>query len=166
LWGWAGIDTINAWLGWTTYDVNNTAAPEENQVIVPAVGESPVLAANYGADQSAGGENDPAGDWLPLGVFALEGPTAGAEQLVQLALRRDGTIEGVATLPATGESSNVVGEVDRETNTAYWKADANQKVSFAAPLKTLSSSEGPVEVTLANGEKEAWTSARLRQPAE
>ena len=167
LWGWAGIDTVNSWLGWTTYDGNNTAAPEANQASVPTIGQSPVLAANVGtAEPAASDENKPAGDWLPLGVFALESPTAGGEQLVQLALRRDGTLEGVAYSKATNESSNLAGEVDRETNKAYWKVDANQKVAFEAPLKTLTSGKGPVEVTLADGEKETWTSARLKQPAE
>ncbi|BBO33897.1 hypothetical protein [Lacipirellula parvula] len=165
LWGWAGLDTVNSWLGWNTYDINNTAAPESNQSIVTSVGESPVLSANY-AEPPANGENAPAGDWLPLGVFALEAPNEGGEQLVQLALRRDGTLEGVAYAKATDESSNLTGEVDRETNTAYWKVDANQKVAFAAPLKTLTSGEGPVDVTLADGEKQTWTSARLKQPAE
>lgn len=167
LWGWAGLDTVNSWLGWTTYDINNTADPQANRAIVPTIGESPVLAANYNADEAAANdENKPAGDWLPLGVFALEPPTEGGEQLVQFALRRDGTIEGVAYSKATGESSNLVGEVDRETNKAYWKVDANQKVSFEAPLKTLTSGEGPVEATLADGKKETWTSARLKQPTE
>ena len=166
LWGWAGIDTVNSWLGWTTYDINNTAAPEANQASVPTIGQSPILAANYDEAATPNGENKPAGDWLPLGVFALEPPTVGGEQLVQFALRRDGTIEGVAYSKATDESSNLVGEVDRETNKAYWKLDANQKVSFAAPLKTLTSGEGPVEVTLADGEKETWTSARLKQPTK
>ena len=167
LWGWAGLDTVNSWLGWTTYDVNNTAAPEANQAAVPTISESPVLAANVGtAEPAASDENKPAGDWLPLGVFALEPPTEGGEQLVQLALRRDGTLEGVAYSKGTDESSNLVGEVDRETNKAYWKVDANQKVAFEAPLKTLTSGEGPVEVTLADGAKETWTSARLKQPTE
>ena len=120
---------MNSWLGWTTYDINNTAAPEANQPSVPTIGESPVLAANVGtAEPTASDENKPAGDWLPLGVFALEPPTEGGEQLVQLALRRDGTLEGVAYSKGTDESSNLVGEVDRETNKAYWKVDANQKV--------------------------------------
>ena len=157
---------MNSWLGWTTYDINNTAAPEANQASVPTIGQSPILAANYGEAAAPNGENKPAGDWLPLGVFALEPPTEGGEQLVQFALRRDGTIEGVAYSKATGESSNLVGEVDRETNKAYWKVDANQKVSFEAPLKTLTSGEGPVEATLADGEKVTWTSARLKQPTE
>ena len=167
LWGWAGLDTVNSWLGWNTVAVNNAAAPAANQTSVPTIGESPVLAANFSADEpAASDENKPAGDWLPLGVFALEPPTEGGEQLVQLALRRDGTLEGVAYAKATDKSSNIVGEVDRETNTATWRVDANQQAVFSAPLKTLTSGEGPVEVTLADGEKEAWTSARLKQPTE
>lgn len=167
LWGWAGLDTVNSWLGWNTVAVNNTAEPVANQATVTSINESPVLAANYGAgDAATNDENKPAGDWLPLGVFALEPPTEGGEQLVQLALRRDGTLEGVAYAKATDKSSNVVGEVNRETNTAIWRVDANQKASFSAPLKTLTSGEGPVEVTLADGEKETWTSARLKQPTE
>lgn len=167
LWGWAGLGAVTSWLGWPAYDVVENEPTVVGQANA-TINEAPAVAANYGATQpSSGAPSAPAdGKWLPLGVFALEPPQEGAEQLVQLALGRDGAIGGVAFSKANGESVNVIGSVNQESKEATWSVEGNPTAQYTASLETLTNGKGEVTVETPDGETQAWTAARLKEPSD
>jgi hypothetical protein len=60
-------------------------------------------------------------EWLPLGVFAVSRDgVVDNNVLVQLAVTKDGVISGTVLNQATGESFDVAGTVDKQTQRAAW----------------------------------------------
>lgn len=166
LWGWAELGAVTSWLGWPAYDIVENE-PALNAPDNATINEAPAVAANYGAATPTSGEpSAPAeGKWLPLGVFALEPPQEGAEQLVQLALARDGAIGGVAVNKASGQSVNLIGSVNKDSKEATWTAEGNPKIEYSTPLETLTAGEGQITVEEGEGEPQVWTAARLKEPS-
>jgi len=166
-WAAASLAATTAWIGVAAYDdgdysttVVNEAPTYEDDSAAENVDQQTPVAANVAADdQAADG-----GDWLSLGVYALEPPAGGEKELMQLAVSKAGEIKGVYYNADDNLSENITGTVDRATQQATWNVVSTPELQFSASLKTLTSSTGEVNVTVPNGVNQTWFTARLQEP--
>lgn len=108
-----------------------------------------------------------AGDWLPLGVFAIASDANTAAQtnrFIQLALNRDGEIAGVLYNSLTDAAKDLTGTVNNSTQMAYWSL-ANQPGAPVAStgIYNLTQDETPVNVHFSDGSDQVWILVRLQQ---
>ncbi|MBA4104342.1 MAG: hypothetical protein C0485_01190 [Pirellula sp.] len=167
-WAAASLAATTAWIGAAAYDdggdysttVVNEAPTYVNDSTTESVDQQTPVAANVATDdQAADG-----GDWLSLGVYALEPPAGGQKELMQLAVSKAGEIKGVYYNADDNLSENITGTVDRATQEATWNVVSTPELQFSASLKTLTSSTGEVNVAAPNGVQQTWFTARLQEP--
>jgi len=167
-WAAASLATTTAWIGAAAYDdggdysttVVNEAPAYADDSTTESVDQQTPIAANVATDnQAADG-----GDWLSLGVYALEPPAGGQKELMQLAVSKAGEIKGVYYNADDNLSENITGTVDRATQEATWNVVSTPELQFSASLKTLTSSTGEVNVAALNGVQQTWFAARLQEP--
>ena len=167
-WAAASLAATTAWIGAAAYDdggdysttVVNEAPTYDDASTTESVDQQTPVAANVATDdQAADG-----GDWLSLGVYALEPPAGGEKELMQLAVSKAGEIKGVYYNADDNLSENITGTVDRATQEATWNVVSTPELQFSASLKTLTSSTGEVNVTAPNGVNQTWFTARLQEP--
>jgi hypothetical protein len=107
-------------------------------------------------------------DWLPLGVFAVTRPGAAtSNELVQLAVSKDGFLSGTLYNQTTGTARPLAGMVDQATQRAAWAlADAPQDpLVVETSLYNLSEPECTALAHLGPVSTEVWSLVRLEQPA-
>lgn len=167
-WAAASLAATTAWIGAAAYDdggdysttVVNEAPVDEDDPTTESVDQQSPVAANVATDdQAADG-----GDWLSLGVYALEPPAGGEKELMQLAVSKAGEIKGVYYNADDNLSENITGKVDRTTQQATWNVVSTPELQFSASLKTLTSPTGEVNVAAPNGVNQTWFTARLQEP--
>ena len=161
-WAVASVATATAWLGWGAVDGGNggstTTVYVEQAPAEPTLADAPATPPNAETAPTT-----PAGDWLPLGVFALSRPEGSGRQVVQLAVNRAGDVQGVYYDEFLGATVNVVGAVDRATQLVSWSPESNRQTVFTVSLVGLTSPEAPVDVTTPAG-GETWLAVRLEAP--
>ncbi len=157
---WRGADlaTVTSWLGRPVSTAGaaadgagaiTTAGADE----VGADGLKSVLVLPAGHDNAAAAAG---GDWLPLGVFAVvpqgeatEGRADGQHHnYQQLAVDRQGTIQGNFYDAISDTLQPIVGTVDRDTLTASWTVGTNGS-RFTAPVRAFTAP--PRTVGVASG---------------
>lgn len=167
-WAAASLAATTAWIGAAAYDdggdysttVVNEAPTYDDASTTDSVDQQSPVAANVATDgQAADG-----GDWLSLGVYALEPPAGGEKELMQLAVSKAGEIKGVYYNADDNLSENITGSVDRATQQATWNVVSTPELQFSASLKTLTSPTGEVNVAAPNGVQQTWFTARLQEP--
>ena len=167
-WAAASLAATTAWIGAAAYDdggdysttVVNEAPTYDDASTAESVDQQSPVAANVATDgQAADG-----GDWLSLGVYALEPPAGGEKELMQLAVSKAGEIKGVYYNADDNLSENITGAVDRATQQATWNVVSTPELQFSASLKTLTSPTGEVNVAAPNGVQQTWFTARLQEP--
>lgn len=167
-WAAASLAATTAWIGAAAYDdggdysttvVNEAPTYADDSTAESVPPQSPVAANVATNDQAADG-----GDWLSLGVYALEPPAGGQKELMQLAVSKAGEIKGVYYNADDNLSENITGTVDRATQEATWNVVSTPELQFSASLKTLTSSTGEVNVAAPNGVQQTWFAARLQEP--
>lgn len=167
-WAAASLAATTAWIGAAAYDdggdysttVVNEAPVDEDDPTTESVDQQSPVAANVATDdQAADG-----GDWLSLGVYALEPPAGGEKELMQLAVSKAGEIKGVYYNADDNLSENITGKVDRATQQVTWNVVSTPELQFSASLKTLTSPAGEVNVAAPNGVQQTWFTARLQEP--
>ena len=107
-------------------------------------------------------------DWLPLGVFSVSRPgAAAANELLQLAVSKDGMLSGTLFDQQTGTARPVQGMVDQATQRAAWCfADApNDGLVVETSLFNLTEQECTALAHLGPVTTEYWQLVRLEQPA-
>ena len=167
-WAAASLAATTAWIGAAAYDdggdysttVVNEAPTYDDASTTESVDQQSPVAANV----ATGGQAADGGDWLSLGVYALEPPAGGEKELMQLAVSKAGEIKGVYYNADDNLSENITGTVDRATQQATWNVVSTPELQFSASLKTLTSSTGEVNVTAPNGVNQTWFTARLQEP--
>ncbi|WP_428305164.1 hypothetical protein [Lacipirellula sp.] len=166
-WAAASFAATTAWIGATAYDdggVNTTTyidnSSADDDTTAESVDPQSTVAANVGTD----GATDADGDWLSLGVYALEPPAGGEKELMQLSVSRAGEIKGVYYNADDDLSENVTGTIDRTTQIATWNVVSTPELQFSASLKTLTSPSGEVSVATPNSGEQTWYTARLQEP--
>jgi len=107
--------------------------------------------------------------WMPLGIFALTPGAGGAlDMVLQLAVNKDGVIQGTYYNATSNVTKPIRGVVDRETQRAVWTFadDDNNAVIMETGIYNLTQDQTEVLVHLGKNRTEQWLLVRLNQPQE
>jgi hypothetical protein len=108
-------------------------------------------------------------EWLPLGVFAVTRPGANqANELVQLAVSKDGILSGTLLNQQTGQARPLQGMVEQATQKAVWCfADSpTDALVVETSLYNLTEPECTALAHLDAVNTEVWQLVRLQQPQQ
>jgi hypothetical protein len=178
-WGWATWPAFTTWFptwGWSQpvyYNYGDNVYYEDNQVYY---GDQPVATAEQYAQQAAAiatnmPDTQPAAeDWMPLGVFAItsDGEPTGSEptQYLQLAVSKQGIINGTIQNTATDSAQSIEGMVDKQTQRAAWTVKGKSSPIMETGIGNLTKDTAPALVHFADGTTQQWLLVRLDQPKE
>ncbi|MGC8658318.1 MAG: hypothetical protein ACP5U1_04530 [Desulfomonilaceae bacterium] len=107
--------------------------------------------------------------WMPLGVFSLTPDVSKASSMVlQLAVSKEGNIQGTYYNAENDTTKPVKGTVDKETQRAVWTfADKNQNVVIMETgIYNLTKDETSVLAHFGKDRTEEWFMVRLKEPVE
>lgn len=108
-------------------------------------------------------------EWLPLGVFAIYDESSGAsDQVLQLAVSKEGVITGTYYNDATDVGRPVEGTVDAQTQRAAWTfADGvDTNIVMETSIYNLTEDEATVLVHFGPDTTQTWSLKRLEEPEE
>jgi hypothetical protein len=109
-------------------------------------------------------------DWMPLGVFAItsDGQPTGAEptMYLQLAVSKQGVINGTFQNTATGAVQEIEGMVDKQTQRAAWTAVGKTRPLMETGVVNLTQPTAPVLVHFADDTTQQWLLVRVDNPAD
>lgn len=175
-WRPAAWATLGAWVvgsSWGSpvyYDYGDNIYYEGDQVYQS--GQPIASAADYYQQASSIAASAPAtpeadSEWLPLGVFAIsqDGATD-SNMLLQLAVNKDGVIEGTYYNVSTDTARPVRGMVDKQTQRAAWTfADGkNTDVIMETGIANLTQDQAEALVHFGENQTQQWLMVRLPQP--
>jgi hypothetical protein len=108
-------------------------------------------------------------DWMSLGVFAVtsDGQTAGVEptMYLQLAVSKQGIINGTFQNTATNSVQAVEGMVDKQTQRAAWTAVGKSRPLMETGIGNLTQDTTPALVHFPDGTTQQWLLVRVEKPA-
>lgn len=110
---------------------------------------------------------DDADDWISLGVFALtRDPATESGVAIQLAVNKDGVIQGTYYNADNDVTKPIKGMVEKETQRAVWTfADENGgTIIMETGVYNLTLDQTGVLVHLDNKQTEQWFLVRLKEP--
>lgn len=177
-WGWAAWPAVTGWVdyGWqqpVSYNYGDNVYYQDDQVYY---GDQPVATAVEYADQAqAIASNVPATkpdakDWMPLGVFAMthDGEPTGADptMFLQLAVSKQGVINGTFQNTATDDVQQIEGMVDKETQRAAWTPVGKERPVMETGIVNLTQDTTPALVHFADGSTQQWLLVRLDKPKD
>lgn len=181
-WGWSNAAALSGWyVGWWStpyyydYGYGGNVYYGDEGVAYDGQTYTPEDYAQSAEDQAAQGESEvetpPADgsqtDWLPLGVFALstseeeKSPT----RLMQLAVSKQGTINGTLTNTETNDIQPIVGSIDRKTQRACWYAGDKKDVVAETGVFNLTNDSAPVLVHFGSDRTEEYLLVRVPKPS-
>jgi len=105
--------------------------------------------------------------WMPLGVFALSQGDKGASNMVmQLAVNKDGVIQGTYYNTENDVTKPIKGMVDRQSQRAVWTFadDSNNAVILETGINNLTQDQTEVLVHFGKDRTEQWLLVRLKEP--
>jgi hypothetical protein len=134
--------------------------------------ESAIVLANPELDEipvPAPAENDdaenPTGDWLPLGVWALTQQEQGdATMFVQLSVDKDGIVAGAYKNIMTGDEQPVVGRADLKTQRVAWHIGSATGTVYETGLADLENDVASVFIHFGTGQTQTWLMVRMPSP--
>jgi hypothetical protein len=123
--------------------------------------------AQTGAQQLASTDATPM-EWLPLGVFALSTGAAEASptRMFQLAVSKEGVINGTFYNTDTDETLPILGAVDPKTQRASWYVGDNRHTVAETGIYNLTLDEAPVLIHFGTDRTEEYLLVRLDPPPE
>ena len=105
---------------------------------------------------------------MPLGVFAMtaDGEPTGAEptMYLQLAVSKQGVINGTFQNTATNAVQAVEGMVDKQTQRAAWTAVGKTRPLMETGIVNLTQDTTPALVHFADGTTQQWLLVRMDKP--
>jgi hypothetical protein len=118
--------------------------------------------ANAGAEAKA----DPkAGEWQPLGVFAMVGEgEEKSNNIFQLAINKEGVIGGEYYNALTDETSPVKGSVDKKTQRAAWTVGDKKYPVYEAGIANLTKDETTMLIHFSKEKSQQFALVRLPPP--
>ena len=108
-------------------------------------------------------------EWLPLGVFAVTRPGGQqSNEMIQLAVSKDGLLSGTWFDQATGQSRPLQGMVEQATQKAAWTfADSpTEALVVETSLYNLTEPDCSALAHLDAVDTEVWQLTRLQQPQQ
>jgi hypothetical protein len=185
-WGFATAATMGSWLwggaGYSQpvyYDYGSGGNVYYQGDTVYVDGQASATAEEYAASAqqlAATGEEQlvqpPAEDnpteWMPLGVFALS--TSEDEKqptrMLQMAVSKEGVINGTMYDTESKQSQPIVGAVDKETQRACWYIGGNKDIVAETGLYNLTKDSTSILVHYGSDRTEEYLLTRLDPPAE
>lgn len=167
--GWCGYGATEA----TAYAYGDNVYYQGDQVYY---GDQPVATADEYAQQaqaitaSAPPTSPDQGEWMPLGVFALtqDGqPTGGNPTLyMQLAINKEGVINGTYQNMATGQVQQLAGMTDKKTQRVAWTVAGQQWPIMETGLSSFTQDTTPTLIHFADGQTQQWLLVRLEEPKQ
>jgi hypothetical protein len=123
---------------------------------------------NDGDDEEPGSPTDSAGNaanWRALGVFALASPgQTASNQMLQLAINKDGILRGNYYNQLTNETSEIYGALDKKTQRVSWTIGNNTATVFDAGLIDLTKKDSSVLVHYGPSNTDRMALIRLEGP--
>ena len=177
-WGYAAWPAVTGWVGYgwqqpVSYNYGDNVYYQGDQVYY---GDQPVAtAAEYAQQASAIAANVPetkpaADDWMPLGVFAVthDGEPTGADptMFLQLAVSKQGVINGTFQNTSTDEAHQVEGMVDKQTQRASWMPEGKDWPVVETGIVNLTQETTPTLVHFEDGSTQQWLMVRLDKPKD
>jgi hypothetical protein len=108
------------------------------------------------------------GEWMPLGVFALtqDGQASGPEPslFLQLAISKEGVINGTLNNKATNETQTVEGVADKKSQRCAWNVVGKTRPIMETGIFNLTKDTAPSLVHFADGQTQQWLMVRLDDP--
>lgn len=151
---WGTLATWGAWNWSTPYYYDNGGYSY-------AVTPTEYASYTYQSTPTAGS------DWLPLGVFAVGSnaeQAANSNRIIQLAINRNGEIDGVLYNSATDQAQDLTGMVDQKTQSAYWSISNRPDSPIASTgIYNLTENATQINVHFTDGTDQTWTLVRLQQ---
>lgn len=154
---------INNFLGWgwaypVYFDMTGYPIP-----VYPDPAYAP--GAGY-ASEGVYATDQPAGDWLSLGVFVAgrsEDEAAYSPMFVQIAIDKEGVLSGTYYNASTDQVHPLEGLVDRDSQQTIWKvADSPDSPIMTTGLYNLTQDMAQVQVHFSDGSEQSWILVRLR----
>ncbi len=159
VWGVVGVVRLSSWLG---YSAQAGSVESTQASVATADGTQSVLAEaqNPAPPQDL--------EWMPLGVYAAApAGTAPANAFIQLAVGRDGTLQGNYIDTISDQSTAIVGSIDKESRKASWAVGKSKNaVRFETTLDGLMDEASQAVVQSAAGRQQTWDLVRLSQPTD
>jgi hypothetical protein len=138
-------------------------------------GEEPVATYEEYAQQAeaiamSAPEVEPAPeDWMSLGVFAMtsDGQPVGVEptMYLQLAVSKQGIINGTFQNTATNSIQAIEGMVDKQTQRAAWTVVGKSRPLMETGIGNLTQDTTPALIHFADGTTQQWLLVRMEKPA-
>ncbi len=137
----------------------------------PTVGEVPVPQpppAPEGTDPDEAVEDDPAkpaGDWLPVGVWALTQQEQGdATMFFQLSIDKDGIVGGAYKNVMTGDEQPVVGKLDMKSQRVAWHIGEVTTTVYETGLSNFENDVASTFVHFGEEQTQTWLLVRMPSP--
>jgi hypothetical protein len=175
-WGWAAWNGLTGWVdyGWTDpvyYNYGDNVYYEDGSVYY---GDQPICTeVEYIEQAEAIATNIPEvkpapEDWMSLGVFAMtaDGQPTGADptMFVQLAVSKQGIINGTFQNTATSSVQAVEGMVDKQTQRAAFTAVGKSRPLVETGIANLTQDTTAVLVHFPDDSTQQWLLTRLEKP--
>ena len=113
----------------------------------------------------APGARSQAGDWMPLGVFALvQKDESDPHYVVQMAVNKSGVVGGNYTDRVSETTVPIQGAVDMKNQRVAWTVGNNKRTVAETGLYNLTQDEAPVLIHMGNDKTQQWLLVRLKQP--
>ena len=177
-WAGAAWSGLSGWgdYGWTEpiyYSYGDNVYYDDGSVYY---GDQPVCTEEQYIDQaeaialSVPDTKPAAKDWMPLGVFAItqDGEPTGADptMYLQLALSKQGVINGTFQNTATNTVKAVEGMVDKQTQRAAWTVEGQSRPLMETGIANLTQDSGAVLVHFPDNTTQRALLVRLEKPGE
>lgn len=162
-WAAATFGTAAAWLGIAAISGDEAAAG--TVYTGQSADESDPADDNQSVPQTnTAATTQPAGDFLPLGVFAVAPQNhREATAILQLAIDKRGDIRGNYYDVFTGADQQISGTLDKQTQRATLSVPGGH-AQFETTLVSLTQPTGALRVRMPSGSTQQWTLARLDNP--
>jgi hypothetical protein len=174
---WATWAALASWCSYpaaaVTYSYGDNIYYEGNQVYY---GTQPVATDDAYTQQaealiaSAPQAKPDAEQWMPLGVFALteDGQASGPDPtlFLQLAISKQGVINGTFQNMGTGQVQPIEGMVDKATQRVAWGIAGQQRPIVETGLSNLTQDTAPILIHFADGQTQQWLMVRLEEPKQ
>jgi hypothetical protein len=107
-------------------------------------------------------------DWMPLGVFAMtsDGQPTGVDptMFLQLAVSKQGIINGTFQNTTTNAVQAVEGMVDKQTQRAAWTAVGKSRPLMEMGVGNLTKDTAPALIHFPDGTTQQWLLVRMDKP--
>ncbi|HMK35272.1 MAG TPA: hypothetical protein VK463_09420 [Desulfomonilaceae bacterium] len=174
-WRPAAWVAVAGWFPWgwgspVSYDYGDNIYYDNDSVYMNG---EPVATAGQYYDQAAQLASAPqsqdadSGEWMPLGVFALsQGDTGASNTVLQLAVSKDGSIEGNYYNVDTDTARPIKGSVDKTTQRAAWTFNdgKNTDIVMEAGIYNLTQDQTEALVHFGKDKTQKWVMVRLPEP--